>query len=109
MISNREPITAVLASIKTETGIESAYSHFTNGHDYPYIVYIGNGQAQLLADGSAYWRGNTYQVELYFAKKDEALETAIEDELLAGGWNYTKSTDSYIEDEGIFVIFYEVS
>lgn len=109
MISNRKPITAVLDTIKTTLGIDSAYSHFVDGHSYPHLVYIGSGQSQLLADNTAVWRGNTYQVELYFTKKDETLETAIEDEFLAGGWNYSKASDSYIDDEGVFVIFYDLS
>lgn len=109
MISNRASIVEVLQGIQEDLGIDSAYSHFSNGHKFPYLVYIGTGQTQLQADGTAYWRGNTYQVELYFLKKDEALETAIEDAFLAGGWNYSKSDDSYIDDMGAFVIFYDLS
>lgn len=109
MISNREPITDVLSAIKTAYDIDSVYSHFTNGHTYPFLAYIGNGQSQLMADGTAYWRGNTYQVELYFKKKDESLEEDIEDAFLAGGWNFSKSEDVYISDEGVFYITYQLS
>jgi len=108
-IANRDPITTVLAAIKEDLGIDAAYSHFTNGHAYPHLIYIGAGQSQLLADGTAYWRGPTYQVELYFTRKDEAVEAAVEDRFLAGGWNYSKSDDAYIEDEGVYVIFYDLS
>lgn len=104
-ISNRKPITEVLA----DTGIAAAYSHFVDGHEYPYLVYIGSGQENLLADNTTVWRGNTYQLEYYYTIKNEEAETAIEDAILAGGWNYSKSSDSYIEDEGVFVIFYDVS
>lgn len=107
-ISNRKPLTEVLAGIKTDLGIDSAYSHFINGAKTPYLIYIGTGQSQLLADGSAYWRDNTYQVELYYKVKDESLEAAIEGAFLAGGWNYSKGTDAYMADEGLFVIFYDL-
>ena len=109
MISNRQSIVEVLQGIQEDYAIDSAYSHFVDGHAFPYLVYIGTGQTQLQADGTAYWRGNTYQVELYFLKKDETIETAIEDAFLAGGWNYSKSEDTYIEDMGAFVIFYDLS
>lgn len=108
-ISNRKALVEVLQDIKTTLGIDSTYSHFRNGHEYPYLAYIGSGQVQLTADGTAFWRSNTYQVELYFKKKDPALEDAVEDAFLAGGWNYTKSDDSYLEDEGVFLIFYDLS
>lgn len=108
-IANRKPITEVLADIKDSQGIDAAYSHFANGHRYPHLTYIGSGQVHLEADGTAYWKGNTYQVELYYKKKDPALEDAIEAAFLAGGWNYTKSEDAYLEDERIFLIYYELS
>lgn len=108
-ISNRVDIVTVLDGIKTDIGIPSSYSHFSNGEGYPHLVYMGSGQSQLIADGSAYWRANTYRVEFYYLKKDEALESSIEDAFLSGGWNYSKSDDTYIDDEGIFVIYYMLS
>lgn len=108
-ISNRLTLAEIFAGIKDDLGIDAVYSHFTNGHSLPYMAYIGNGQTQMLADGTAYWRTNTYQVELYFQKKDETLESSIEEAFLAGGWNYSKSDDAYLEDEGIFVIFFDLS
>lgn len=109
MISNRLDIVTLLKGIKRDLGIDSTYSHFVNGHDLPYLVYIGSGQSQLQADGTAYWRGNTYQVELYYSKKDETLEAGIEDAILAGGWNYDKSEDTYLDDQGIYLIYYNLS
>lgn len=109
MISNRDDITTVLAGIKQDLGIDSAYSHFSSKPEYPVLTYIGSGQSNLLADGTTYWRGNTYQVELNFLKKDPALEAAVEDAFLAGGWNFSKSEDTYLEDEGVYLIFYQLS
>lgn len=89
--------------------IPVAYSHFKTAVNPPFLVYLGNGQNTLDADGTHYWRQNTYQVEYYFEKKDEAVETSIEDALLADGWLYDKSEDVFIESEGLFVIYYSVS
>ena len=90
------------------TGLPCAYSHFKKAQDPPYIVYIGSGQNFMDADNTHYWRQNTYQVEYYFTTKNESNETAIENALLGQGYNYTKSEDVYIEDEGVFVIYYQI-
>lgn len=108
-INNREDIVTVLAGITQDYHIPAVYSHFENGSSLPYIAYIGGGQTQLQADSTTYWRANTYQVELYFKAKDETLEKNIEDAFIAGGWKFSKSDDAYIDDEGIYLIYYDLS
>lgn len=90
------------------TGLPCAYSHFNTKQSLPYIVYIGNGQDNLNADNTQYWRNNHYQVEYYFKTKNESNEEAIETALLDNGFLYDKSEDVYIENEGVFVIYYYV-
>ena len=90
------------------TGLPCAYSHFKTDQAPPYIVYIGNGQDVMEADNTHYWRNNRYQVEYYFTTKNEQNEASIEDALLAAGYLYEKSEDVYIEDQGVFVIYYYV-
>ena len=90
------------------TGLPCAYSHFKTPQKPPYLVYIGSGQDVMDADNTHYWRENNYQVEYYFTKKDESNEAAIEDALLDNGFIYTKSEDVYIEDEDVFVIYYQI-
>jgi hypothetical protein len=90
------------------TGLPCAYSHFKTKQDPPYIVYIGNGQDTFQADDTHYWRNNRYQVEYYFTSKNEQNEASIEDALLEAGYNYEKSEDIYIEDQGVFVIYYYI-
>lgn len=90
------------------TGLPCAYSHFKTPQTPPYLVYIGNGQEKLDADNTRYWRENNYQIEYYFTAKNETAEAAIEDALLNGGYVYDKSEDIYIEDQGVFVIYYYV-
>lgn len=91
-----------------KTKLPCAYSHFMEKVEPPYIVYIGRGQNTFSADDTWTWRDNQYQVEYYFRDKNEATETAIEDILLADGYNYEKSEDVYIDGEGLFVIYYYI-
>ena len=90
------------------TGLPCAYSHFKKKQSPPYIVYIGNGQETFEADNTHYWKQNTYQVEYYFTTKNEQNEASIENALLEAGYLYDKSEDNYIEDEGVFVIYYNI-
>lgn len=90
------------------TGLPCAYSHFKKAQSPPYIVYIGNGQETFQADNTHYYKQNSYQVEYYFTTKNESNESAIEDALLGAGYLYDKSEDVYIEDEGVFVIYYNI-
>ena len=90
------------------TGLPCAYSHFKKKQSPPYIVYIGNGQDTFQADDTHYWKQNTYQVEYYFTTKNESNEEAIETALVDNGFLYEKSEDVYIEDEGVFVIYYYI-
>ena len=93
------------------TGLPCAYSHFRAGSvpkSPPYIVYIGAGQYDMAADNTYYYRSNQYQVEYYFTTKNEQNEASIEDALLAAGYLYEKSEDIFIEDQGVFVIYYYI-
>lgn len=90
------------------TGLPCAYSHFKEPQELPYIVYIGDGQNVLAADNTYYWTHNAYQIEYYFKVKNERNEAAIESALLAAGFPYQKSEDTYLEDQGVFLIYYNV-
>ena len=90
--------------------IPCVYSHFLKKTAVtpPYIVYIGDGQDVMEADNTHYYRNNRYQVEYYFIEKNESIERELEDLLLDNGYLYDKSEDVYIEDEGVFVIYYKI-
>jgi len=90
------------------TGLPCAYSHFKKAQSPPYIVYIGDGQDVFEADNTHYYRQNTYQIEYYFTTKNESNEARIENALLGAGYLYVKSEDVYLEDQGVFVIYYNV-
>lgn len=97
-----------LFQVLQSTGLPCAYSHFKTKKSPPYIVYIGNGQNVMEADNTHYWKANRYQIEYYFTTKSEQNEEAIERALLDNGFLYDKSEDVYIENQGVFVIYYYV-
>lgn len=97
-----------LKQIFTQLNIPFAYSHFKKPVNPPYAVYLGNGQTTFGADNTWTYSRNLYRVEYYFAEKDESKEAAIESAFLNNGFNYTKSEDVYIENENIFVVYYEI-
>ena len=101
-------IQTTLNTINAQKKIPVAYGTFREKQEAPFIVYRGAGQTNLPADDAFYHSEPDYQIELYFRKKDEALEAAIEKILMADGWLYEKSSDTYIEEERMWVIYYQV-
>ena len=101
----------ILTDEYTGLDIPVAYSHFMEDDapdEPPYLVYIGQGQDNLAADNTYVYAQNHYQLEYYFTKKDEEQEAGIEAILLENGLLYQKSEDVYIEEEGVFVIYYTI-
>lgn len=101
----------MIFEILRQTGLPCAFSHFKDKDapkKPPYIVYIGNGQTNFEADDTYYHNRNNYQIEYYFTEKDETKETEIEQLLLDNGFLYSKSEDVFIEEENVFVIYYQV-
>lgn len=102
----------ILTDPNTGLGLPCAYSHFGKGDNVPeeppFIVYMGNGQGNFRADNTYYHSENQYRLEYYFTEKDETMEARIEALLLENGYLYDKSEDVYIEDEGVFVIYYTI-
>lgn len=95
--------------IEYDTGLQVVYSHFKKTgtpKEPPYLATIGAGQDNFEADNTYYQKHDLTQLELYFAEKNPTLEAKIEKDLLDNGLLYTKSEDVYIEDQGVFVIYY---
>lgn len=90
------------------TGLPVAYGVFDEEQDPPYIAYIGSGQMDFAADDTYYHRKNRYQIEYYFKEKDEDKEAEIEQLLLDNGYPYQKSEDLYLDDQRLFLIYYQV-
>ena len=101
----------ILSDEETGVGIPVVYSHFTDKgspDSPPYLAYLGNGQNTFKADDTFYYTVNNYQLEYYFTEKNEAEEAKIEKVLRDHGFRYQKSEDVFIEEEGIFVIYYQI-
>lgn len=97
---------AELNSVLKTTGLPVAFGFFEEEQTPPYLVYIGDGQEQFHAENTVYSKENTYQVEYYFTKKDEAAEEAIEEALLSGGFLYEKSSDVFDESQSVWVVYF---
>ena len=89
-----------------KSGLPCAYSHFRTKQEPPFVVYLGNGQDVLRADDTHYWSQSRYQIEYYFTQKDETKEAALEKVLLDDGYQFEKSSDTFLDDENVFVIYY---
>ena len=85
-----------------------AYGFHTRQVDPPYMAYIGSGQDAFEADTGYYITKDRYQVELYFKTKDPELEKRVETLLLDNGYRYEKSEDIYIDDQDVYVIYYDI-
>ena len=97
------PILEALQSL----GLPAAFGFFQAPQDPPYLVYTGAGQDQFRADNTIFDKTNLYRVEYYFTKKNEEEEAEIEETLLGAGFLYQKSEDAFIEDENVWVIYYD--
>lgn len=103
----------ILTDPNTGVGIPVVYSHYKKGtgeaeQSIPFMAYLGAGQDNFKADDTFYHSRNQYQLEYYFRTKNETREARIEQILLDNGFLYEKSEDVYIEDEDLFVIYYQI-
>lgn len=85
-----------------------AYGYHSQRQELPYFCIMGSGQDQFEADNTYYTKQDRWTIEYYFKTKNPTLEASIEDLLLASGYLYEKSEDVYIEDEDVFLIYYNI-
>lgn len=97
----------VLSLLQT-LGRPVAYGYHSADQELPYFCLMGAGQDVFEADTTYYVKKDRTQIEYYFKQKDSAFEDEIEELLLEHGLRYEKSEDVYIEDQGVFLIYYTV-
>jgi hypothetical protein len=97
-------ITELNQALKT-IGLPVAYHHFTTPPAPPYLVYLFNSSADMIADNQNYHEISNYQLELYTKNKSPATEKQVEDKLKELELPYTK-TETFIESEGFFQALY---
>lgn len=95
-------------NVLKSTGLPVAYSHFRTAVNPPFVVYTGNGQENFSADNTFYHSRNSYLIQYCYVKKNEKAEAAIEAALLAAGYQYEKSEDTFNQDADLFEIYYYV-
>lgn len=101
-----------VTKILEATGYPVAYSHFTGAPgnpvpEPPYICFLVNGSANLMADNKVYRKINDLNIELYTTKKDVVAEAKLEQVLDDHDIPYD-SYGSFIASEKLFQKTYEV-
>lgn len=100
-----------LKEILEQTGFPVAYSHFkesemTSLPEFPFICYLVVFSPNFIADDITFQKIDHVQIELYTSKKDEVVETTLENILRENSIPYS-STESYIESEDFYQKIYE--
>ena len=98
-----------IVTMLTDTGLPFAYHHFAEGEspDPPFLIYLSPGSHNFGADGVVYFKVNLLDIELYTDIKDPDAEALVESVLDAAGIFYDK-TESYIEEENLYEVLYEM-
>ena len=94
------------------TNMPVTYSHWTPTEENtvpepPYICYLVDGSANLMADNKVYHKISDATIELYTNKKDLAAEAALEKVLDDHEIPYD-SDETFIDSEKLFQKIYEV-
>ena len=89
-------------------GLPVVYGRHTTKVTTPYLLLTGAGQDHFEADTTYYVTQDRWTIEYYFEKKDPQLESRIEALLLDNGWRYEKSEDLYLDDQEVFLIYYDI-
>ncbi|HDR7449344.1 hypothetical protein CN540_31565 [Bacillus toyonensis] len=100
-----------LTKILEATGYPVAYSHFTATLNNPvpappYICFLVDGSANLMADNKVYHKINDLNIELYTTKKDLVAEAKLEKVLDDHDIPY-ESYGTFIESEKLYQKNYE--
>ncbi|MDZ4567463.1 hypothetical protein [Bacillus cereus] len=101
-----------LKKILDTTGYPVAYSHFTvlpndSVPKLPYICFIADGSANLMADNKVYHKINDLNIELYTVRKDLVAEAKLEKILDELEIPYDSPTEGFIESENMYQKIYE--
>ena len=97
-----------IAELIKSMGLPFTYDHFAEGESPapPFICYLTPGSDNFAADGSAYYKINIVNIELYTDTKDPSVEQKVESVLDANGIFYDK-TEVWIESEKRYEVLYQ--
>lgn len=102
-----------LTKILEAIGYPVAYSHFTAtpGNPVPcppYICFLADGSANLMADNKVYHKINDVNIELYTTKKNLVAEAKLEKVLDDYEIPYDSPIEGIIESENMYQKIYEM-
>lgn len=89
-------------------GLPVAYSQFEEYTEPPYIIYVGDGNSDIMADDHNYIEVKDFDIILHTNKKDLVSEALIENKLKELYIPYGKY-ETYIDSEKVFQVVYEIS
>ena len=98
-----------LYELLKELKMPVAYHHFIKAKSPPFIVYYRVNSKNFVADDTVYTKTNIYRIELYTKQKDVNKEIEIENLLDRSGIIYEVISESYIENEKIYQVIYEIN
>lgn len=91
-----------------ETEFPVAYSHFKTAQKPPFITFKLAYTSNNFADNKVNKVLNRWQIELYTSVKDPTKEALLESVLDSNNCCWNK-VETYINDEKIFQIIYEIT
>ncbi|MGZ9650743.1 hypothetical protein [Bacillus cereus] len=102
-----------LTKILEATGYPVAYSNFTAAPGNPvpsppYICFLADGSANLMADNKVYHKINDVNIELYTTKKNLVAEAKLEKVLDDHEIPYDSPIEGIIESENMYQKIYEM-
>ena len=98
-----------LEQILSEYSVPSAFSHFTGGHEPPFITWLCPNTDNFNADNSVYAVIPTLEIELYSRVDVIKEEAKLEAFLTEKGIVWDKSSQTWLDDEKVMMTIYEVS
>lgn len=98
-----------LFELLKQLNIPVAYHHFIEATAPPYIAYYRSETNNFYADNKVYQKVDTYRIELYTMQKDITLEAQLEELLENMELPYEVIAESYIENEKVYQVIYEVN
>lgn len=98
-----------LEQILKEYSVPSAFSHFTEGNEPPFITWLCPNTDNFNADNSVYTVIPTLEIELYSRVNVVKEEAKLEAFLTSKGIAWDKISQTWIDEEKVMMTVYEVS
>lgn len=98
-----------LQEILSQLKIEVTYNHFSKRTSPPYLVYYIDSTENTCADNIVISENATVLLELYTKLKDVNLEKKLKNLLNNNELPYELVGESFIEDENVYEIIYQIN